>query len=310
MCREGQPDRSVTLYEGHVRCILELDSPLERLAALETVFAIAFPKDEDKPYVPPEIPTDGSRLSAEDKARRLAYNIFNGLIRHQGKRNEVRTKDQKKVGAGKRGAYVRWGDSSTVGLDDGAGDNGSSTADGKVEPHPLPTTIPTYKAPNVPKPVLEDDFSSVYEAGGYRKKRSLTEDEKREVEAWDKKIPNAEALLEFLDKNYFNSSRLIVLSKGFCEYAYQRLAKDERWISTRNNKPFRSISTVIHWLALDYQKQLMQMKKLEGEEREAEFAMKNAELSKISSTELADIERRRRRKAEKEAMEKIMRGEL
>ena len=49
MCQEAtKPVRRVTLYEGQVRFIMERETPEERLAAWETVAAIAFPPDEER----------------------------------------------------------------------------------------------------------------------------------------------------------------------------------------------------------------------------------------------------------------------
>lgn len=317
MCREGKPDRSVTLYEGHVRCIMELDTPSERLAALETVFAIAFPPEEDKPYYPPELPTDGSKLSVEDKARRLAYNIFNGLIRYQGKKGDSRIKDKKKVEAGRIGAQIRWGDSSVSVVD--ASTSGAENKSAEDDNAFCTAVKETGRELGIarqtaPKAVEEDDFTSGYEAGGYRYKRELTKAEKEAIAEWDKKIPNAQALQEFIKKNFLYATRGTALKPEFCEFAYHKLAKIDRWISSRDRRPLRDIRTAIHYIALEYNRQLGEVERAEKEEKrknmEAEFQMKNTELSQMSATDLADLERRRRRQAEKEAAAKIKKGEL
>ena len=301
MCRNAKPDRSVKLYEGHLRVIMELETPEERLAAFETVFAIAFPKNEDKPYVPPELPEDGKKsLSKGDRARRLAYNIFNGLIRFQSKDGDGSIKDSRKVDSGRLGAAKRWGqkgDSSTASTDETS----------KVQ------TCNALSNQEVPQAIQEDDFTG-YVAGRTSYRKDLTKEEKEIVADWDKKIPDAKALQAFLKDNYLLATRATALKLEFCEYAFQRLAREDRWISTRNGRPLRNINMAIHFLALSYVQQLGQVKRLENEERrkdlESEFNLKTTEQSQMSSTELADLERRRRRKAEKEAMEKILKGEL
>lgn len=296
---------------------MELDTPSEKLAALETVFAIAFPPQEDKPYTPPELPVDGSKLSKEDKARRLAYNIFNGLIRYHGKKGDGRIKDKKKVEAGRLGAYTRWGDSSVSTADastakiENTAKEGHDILDaqGKDAEHGI-----SIAKPSTSKVAEEDDFNSIYEAGRYRFKRELSKVEKDAIAEWDKKIPNAQALLEFIKKNFLFATRVTALKPEFCEFAYHKLAKIDRWISSRDGRPLRDIRTAIHYIALEYNRQLGEVERAEKEEKrknlEAEFQMKNTELSQMSATDLADLERRRRRLAEKEAAAKIMKGEL
>lgn len=296
---------------------MELDTPSEKLAALETVFAIAFPPHEDKPYVPPELPADGGKLSKEDKARRLAYNIFNGLIRYQGKKVEGRIKDKRKVEAGRLGAYTRWGDSSASRYaitKDEIGEDSNTEGD-ELEKHVKEDEKPgSVTKQTIPQAVAEDDFSSIYEAGRYRFNRDLTKEEKNAIAEWDRKIPNAQALLEFIKKNFLFATRATALKPEFCEFAYHKLAKIDRWISSRDKRPLRDIRTAIHYIALEYKRQLCEVELAEKEEKrknmEAEFQMKNTELSQMSATDLADLERRRRRQAEKDAAAKIMKGEL
>jgi hypothetical protein len=296
---------------------MELDTPSEKLAALETVFAIAFPPDEDRAYVPPELPSDGSKLSKEDKARRLAYNIFNGLIRYQGKKGDIRTKDKRKVEAGRLGAYTRWGDSSASTVDDFSRERFQQTRDDAEvsnEAEIEKKEIIKFAKDSPPQAIAGDDFSSVYEAGAYKYKKELTKAEEEAIAEWDRKIPNAQALHGFIEKNFLYATRPTAIKPDFCEFAYNKLAKIDRWISSRSNRPFKDIRAAIHYIALDYKKQLGEAERAEKEERrknmEAEFQMKNSELSQMSATDLADLERRRRRQAEKEAAAKIMKGEL
>ena len=58
MCKEANKVRSIPLLEGHARWIMERETPEERLAAWETLVAIAFPPPYELPYVPPSLPVD------------------------------------------------------------------------------------------------------------------------------------------------------------------------------------------------------------------------------------------------------------
>lgn len=304
MSREDRPDRALTLYEGHVRCIMELDTPAEKLAALETVFAIAFPSD-DTPYEPPEIPKDGSTLSAEDKARRLAYNIFSGLIKFHGKKGESRIKDKKKVFAGKMGAVTRWGESSI-------GDSSTDAMESTVmsdDSSGQSTVVPSQNQSRQPI-IHTDDYSSMLPGWRYKYKKELTEEEKAAISDWDRKIPNAQALHDWIENNFFHNTRNIARTMEFAEFAYNQLAKTDRWISTKYNRPLKDIKLALHYIALSYQRQRTEVKCMEIEEqnklREASMNLRDSE----HSQDLADLERKRRRQAEKAAMEKILRGEL
>lgn len=307
MCSDVKPDRAVKLYEGHVRWIMNRSTPEERLAAWETIVAIAFPHDESQPYRPPEPHKDGSPLNSIESVCRDTYDIFSGLIRCQGKDGNGWYKDPKKVEAGRKGAAIRYGRS------------GASTVESTIEEtalknieSPEPESIET-KVVKSPTPVQEDDFSG-YEAGEFKYKRTLTKSELAAIKTWNEKIPNAEALKAYLAKNYLYQNRQVVLQDEFCAFAYHQLAKVSGWISSRDKRPFRDIRQAVHYIALDYIRKSGEIKRAEEEEKrknmESAFETQKVELSKQSNTELASLERRRRRAAEKEAMEKIMKGEL
>ena len=307
MCRESKPDRALKLYEGHVRWIMNRPTPEERLAAWETVVAIAFPKDEDKPYMPPEQLADAV-LTPVECARRDAYDIFSGLIKFYGKDGGI--KDRKKVEAGRLGAAARFGrrgDSSAV---DSTAEEEIVVAPSTTTKKPNPNT--TYKREDPPA-ISEDDFGA-YEADKSRGRKGLTDEEKAMVAEWDRKIPDAKALQSFIEKNFLHATRPTAVKSEFCEYAYQKLAKVDGWISRRDGRPYRDIRGAIHYTVLEYNRQLGDVKRAEDEEKrknlESEFQLKNTEMSHMSSTEIADIERKRRRKAEKETIAKIMKGEL
>ena len=84
MLQESTTDRKLILTEGIVDWIMERDTPKERLAAWDTVVAIAFPED-GVDFVPPSKPQRGKALSAEDKIKRDVYNLFSGVLKSQKK---------------------------------------------------------------------------------------------------------------------------------------------------------------------------------------------------------------------------------
>lgn len=305
MCQEAtKPVRRVTLYEGQVRFIMERETPEERLAAWETVAAIAFPPDDAHKYVPPALPTDGGRLSPCDRVRRDVYNFIKDIIEYQAMKDSGKLKDSKKVEAGRLGAAVRFGRRGES--------SSTSQAQEPVEPPDEIEALPT--APrNEPQSVADDDYRG-YVAGGFRHKKSLTKDEQAAVSEWDRKIPDAKALQAFLKKNYMYQNKKLVVSDEFCDFAYHKLAKIDRWLSTRDQRPLHDIRQAVHYIALDYIKRAGEIRRAEKEEQrkdlEADFEMKNTQYSQQSSSELATIERKRRRAAEKEAMAKILKGEL
>lgn len=303
MCQPAKPVRRVTLFEGQVKFIMERDTPEERLAAIETIFAIAFPPDEDHKYVPPALPADGSRLSPCDRVRRDVYNFLKDVLERQAEKDSGK-KDPQKVEAGRLGALARFGD------------RGSSSAV-NISPtkkkEPKDETKESTPAVTIPRAILEDDFSSDI-VGGTRYKRTLTDEEKAQVASWDKKIPDAKALQEFLKRNYMYQNKALVITDEFCDFAYHKLAKIDRWISTRDRRPLHDIRQAVHYIALDYIKKAGEIRRAEKEEHrkdmEADFEMQTTQHSRQTPTELAAIERKRRRAAEREAMEKIMKGEL
>lgn len=305
MCQE-KPDRSVKLYEGHIRWIMELETAEERLAAWETVCKIAFPEDEGKPYVPPAMPLDGKPMDRCDRVRRQTYNIFNGLIRFTSKEGNGRIKNPKRVLAGRQGAAVRYG---RVGGKTATPEGEDPIEDATdIEAINSDISLPAQDSNSGDSTVCEEALSP------NGAKVHLTKAEEAKVKEWDALIPNADALHNYIVKNFVYATRNTAIKPEFSEYAYHKLAKVDRWTSTRDRKPLRNILTAIHYIALDYIKQLGEVKRVEQEERrkdiEAEYKLQNAELQQVSRTELADKERKRRRQAEKATMEKILRGEL
>ena len=70
MSLDKKTPRSVLLFEGQARWIMERETPEERIAALEVLMAIAFP-NEGEEYKPPKSPKTNI-----GKVQRDAYNIF------------------------------------------------------------------------------------------------------------------------------------------------------------------------------------------------------------------------------------------
>ena len=73
--------RSIVLDEGQVDWIMERETPEERLAAWDTLVAVAFPEDPSLPYEPPQVKR-GTRLTPVERTKRDAYNIFKGICIH------------------------------------------------------------------------------------------------------------------------------------------------------------------------------------------------------------------------------------
>ena len=294
MSEDSRHVRNVVLFEGHVRWIMERETPKERLAAWEALAAIAFPKDESKPYKPPEIPSDGSQLSPCDRARRDTYNMIGDFFKS-------RVWEQSGV------IFDR--DSFAFGMSQV--DSAASTANDRVEE--VASVVES------PSSHLQPFDQKAEETTGYserylRIEKGLSDLDRKKIAEWHKKIPNAAALKEWLERNYFFQNRKLVCSNEFCAFAYSRLALENNWVSYRTNHAMNEIRNAIHWMAIDYLRKTNDIKRVEQEEYrkdlESEFETKALSVSQMTNEEIATMERKRRRKAEKEAMEKVLRGEL
>lgn len=311
--------KSIVLLEGHVRWIMERETPEERLAAWETLAAIAFPENPyELPYKPPQKPLDGSRLSPCDRVRRDTYNMLADFINSRLWEEGGGRKNKKKVLAGKLGAAIRYGR---------YGSSSSSTVDDEPEPtEKLVEEQKVEKQEPEPKETISESRASLtpfdrkaeeteYFSERFRKiAPNLSEFDKQKIAEWNKKIPNAAAMKEFLERNWSFQNRSLVCSERFCEYVYNKLAREESWISPKSRHVLTNIITAIHWIALDFQRKDNDIKRAEEEEkrkdREAEFETKVMVASQQTNEDVADMQRISSRKAEREAMEKILRGEL
>lgn len=313
MCKKNSNIRTLVLLEGQVKWIMERETPAERLAAWETIVSIAFPNEYELPYTPPDLPSDGTKLSIEDRARRDTFHMvkdflgcnLNELLIEKGSTQ----KDKKKVEAGRLGALIRYGygDSSDTSVESESDDMPPQTAEELTNIASGETTLEQY-------PIARQLLEETPFGGVRRREGTLSLDDKKRIAEWNKKIPNAAALKEWLERSYMMGNRDLVCSLPFCEYAYWRLAKESNWISSKTGKPLRNLHNPIHWMAIDYVKKVNQIKRAAEEEHradmESDFANKQIQAVQMSSEEMAAIDRRRRKQAEKEAMEKIMRGEL
>ena len=284
---------------------MERETPEERLAAWETVAAIAFPNEYELPYTPPRVPSDG-KLSKCDRARRDTYNMMSDFVKCGFGLGMLNGKDIKKVMAGRIGAAVRHG----------LGSSSSDCYDSFV-PQEVETTrtdAVTNPEPSIhPKDEFEEEttgFSERFE----KVAKNLTAADLAKIEEWRRKIPNAAALKEWLERNYMFQNRKLVCSDEFCEYAFNIIAVQSNWMSYKTKHAMNDIRNAIHWIAIDYMRKANEIKRAEEAEHrknlESEFETKSIESSGMTSEEIAEMQRLRRRKAEKEAMEKIMRGEL
>ena len=311
--------KSIVLLEGHVRWIMDRETPEERLAAWETLAAIAFPENPyELPYEPPQKPFDGSRLSPCDRVRRDTYNMMADYINSMAWEKDKDGKNPKKVRAGKLGAAIRHGK---------YGSSSSSTTETEceqpisIQEEPkgedlIPPSKVIQSEPQItmtPLDMMAEEREAFY--NGFRKvDHNLSERDKQKIDEWNKKIPNAAALREWLDRNYFMANKNLVCSEQFCAFAYQKIARENNWISYKNNHVINNLLTAIHWMAIDFQRKSREIKRAEEEEKrkdiEAEFETKTLIASQMTNEEVADMQRISSRKAEREAMEKILRGEL
>ena len=284
---------------------MERETPEERLAAWETLVAIAFPPPYELPYVPPSLPVDGKKLSKCDRVRRDTYNMVSDFI--NSRCWEIQDgKDRKKVAAGRLGASVRhW----KIGSSDSSSAVEKKTESPKQE-CPTSSSAPTTITPA--DNIAEDD--DWYIPSIRQSKKEVSERDRKRIDEWHKKIPNAAALKEWLERNYLFQNKKLVCSKDFCEFAYNQLAVERNWTSSKTGHALTTIQNAIHWMAINFMKMENHIKRAEKEEHrkvlESEFATKVSDVSQMSSEEIEELEHRRRRMAEKEAMDKILKGEL
>ena len=294
MCRQATESRNLVLFEGQVKWIMERATPEERLAAWETIAAIAFPQGYELPYEPPKPNADGSPLSPCDRVRRDVYLMFKDIIEsfHWEKYGEV--KDPRKVKAGVASAIAR----ETRRAESSTAEDSDSVDVSALGTMPLP--------PSNPQNMNSAEAFGGTPRGNFGK---LTADDLRQIAKWRWKFPDAKLLKKYLDENYMFPNRKLVCTESFCDYAFVQL-ENSNWCSSRNGKPLMKLDFAIHWLAVDYTKRVGDIRRLEQEEKrkdmETDLAIQNTEISQLSPEDFAAIERKRRRQAEKEAMRKLM----
>lgn len=320
---ERKPVKNIVLFEGHVRWIMERETPEERLAAWEVVAAIAFPHEYELPYEPPEIPADGSPLSPCDKVRRDTYHMMADFILSRVWEQSGQIKNQRKVEAGKIGASAKYGYYGSPASTDSYIETeeppareptvGCTPAQTDSTANQQPPTASDISTSITPKDAAMEELEPNYWLPKKMNKK-LNEKDRKLIDNWHKKIPNAAALREFLERGYMFQNKSLVTSPVFCDYAYARIARECNFVSPKTGHAYGSLFNVIHWLALDYIRKENEIRRASEEEKrkdiESEFETKVAEVSQMTNEEIMAMERKRQRKAEREAMAKVLRGEL
>ena len=269
---------------------MERESPEERLAAWETIVAIAFPQQDKPPYTPPK----GKSLSPCDRVRRDVYLMFKDIIESSHWERFGEVKNNRKVKAGIASAVAR--ESRRM-------DSGTSTDSDSSDSSDESLSM---------SPQLMNSAERICGTirGNFGK---LTSYDLNKISEWRNKFPSATALLKYLDENYMFPNRKLVCTESFCDYAFSQL-ESSNWCRSRNGKPLAKIDIAIHWMAVDYTKRVGDIRRLEQEEKrkdlETNLALQNTEISQLSADDFAAIERKRRRQAEKEAMQKLMEAEV
>lgn len=273
MSEQNTEEKSIVISEGQIAWIMERETDEERLAAWDVFAAIACPEDGNQ-YEPPKPIQKGFKLSKIDRVRRDAYNVLRGIQRvTMPEINRMRFQN---------------GESSSV-----------------CESVASCSSVPSYT-------IDEPTFGrSTVRRGSRIDYSRLTSEDKAAIENWDSKIPDPKALKEYLDRNYLYQNRLFVQSDEFCTYAFN-LLKSQRWLSTRTGKPLVSLVTAIFYISLDYKQKNDKIKRIEKVEHakdvKTEFEVMTTEQEMQSPSDLAAIERKRRRIAEKESEEQYLKG--
>lgn len=322
-------NRKFTFWEGWHNYIADLATDEERLAAYETITAIAFPKDENVPYMPPAQPTNGNPLSPADRVRRQVYHFTHGIIvtgsSINGKTGTV--KDPVKVMCGKQGGRPRrrdFGDST----DESFPDNDF------MPPEPTPLSLrtepPAHLSPSDPsedsipqlspsKPAdmaeppvdIGDTPSRVWNGHYYQR---LTPQQQARIAQWNHDIPDAEALQKWIKRN-LASANLSAYSNSMdlCEYAYNELAHTYQWVSSKSHRPFTSLAPTLAYLAQSFaqqqQRQELSKRKLNALEQQSALEIGELTAQNKSSSDIAALERKRRRQAERAAAAREMQKE-
>lgn len=341
--RMHSPERKVCVWEGWARWIDERSSPEERLAAYETIMAIAFPKDEENPYQPPEVPNDGSHLSRADLTRRDVYNQWRGIIEHNSSRCPIGSDSPIRVELVTSGLSDTCGDKVVIGMEssdiDGSDSDSVVTDHEEVEVDSYGDSAVEQKPRRKSREAKRNGSLSIVERQEKERKEgdsnplvssamsefvqahnpmaramNLTKYDKAKIAEWNVKIPDAEALHRWIKENWAFPNGDVALSENFCSYAFNRLAKESNWCSSKTGKPFTTLHNVLHWLVIDYKQQVANLKsadkKIERELAQSEFDDKAAATGRMSPEELATLERRKRKAAEREAFARIKRGEV
>ena len=273
MSEQNTEEKGIVISEGQIAWIMERETDEERLAAWDVFAAISCP-DEGTKFEPPKPLKRCEKLTKIERVKRDAYNVLRGIQRVT--LTEINR------------ARFHNGESSVI---EDSMENSSS--------------IPSYA-------MDEPTFGRSSVRHGRRiDYNRLSKEDKEAIANWDKKIPNPKSLKEYLDKNYLYQNRLFVQSDEFCTYAFN-LLKGQRWLSTRTGKPLVSLVTAIFYIALDYKQKNDKIKRIEKVEHakdiKTEFECLTTEQEMQTPSDLAALERKRRRIAEKESEEQYLKG--
>ena len=266
--------KSIVLTEGMVDWIMERESAEERLAAWDTIVAIAFEQEE---FNPPAKAAN-KKLSKVERTQRDVYLLFKDIIQ---------------------------GFKPMSGTVPGSVPSSTLATPSTVTPPILPKETDKGAADAYNSPV-----GDTWRSGFNRRNKPLTNEEQIAIAEWDKKIPHAEALQEYLKTNYYLGNRSLVATEEFCQFAYHRL-KSDSWLSSKTGKPLKNISSAIHYLALDYKEKCGEARRTDEKERkrdmEMEFEMQSTVISNMSERDHASLKRIRDAQAEKLWQEQVMR---
>ena len=159
MVEQNSEEKCIVISEGQIAWIMDRDTPEERLAAWEVFASVACPVDGN-PYQPPK-QTRGVRMSLTDRVRRDAYNILRGIQRvTMSELNRMRFQ----------------GCESSVASE-------SSVCSSSTPTYSM--DVPTFGCQNGRR-YGRIDFSS------------LTPEDRKAIEDWNKKIPDHKALKSYL----------------------------------------------------------------------------------------------------------------
>lgn len=268
-------------------------------------------------YAPPEdLPEDA------DDAERVKYrwghqamDIFRRRMKFEGKR----TSEQKSV-SGRRAKYVQqllkggyerktawrlaWnkfpaipnegyaaGESYAINESESEESREGIAVQTEPESKVRKATIVTDDAPEVPLSYLEQQ----------------RQHDEEKIAEWNRKIPNAEKLKEYILQNIaqrLNKSNLSIIMNdpNAVKDVYQNLVSCD-WRSSKTHKIFSSLAVVVPWLIQNYRDAITNQKRGDKRIAEQEFEIKAADAETMDHDDIETYRARRNAAAEKASME-------